>query len=657
MDKNTITGLILIFLIFIGFSIFNSSRLNKEFEKAVSAAETELNRGNLEKARAEYINALRFKPNQPDVIEKLNDLNVKLGTVPGAAEQTADTVKKEAELRSTIPVTSEPVTEDESRYGVFSGAAKGSDDFITLENDKINLKIALKGGRVYSATVKDYTTHDSLPLVLFSGDSTVFGFNFFTADNKAVQTNNLYFTPVSDTKEYRVTTDPRDVVLRLQAGDDRYIEYKYTLEPGKYSVGFNVTFRNMTGILPANQNSIELDWRMYVPQQEKGRQNEEMYTTIKYKYYQDDVDGFRLRSNKEIEKVDITTKLSWIAYVDQFFSSVLITDNFFLNGSLTSTKTITSEKYIRYYTSAVGIPIENSTETSLGLRFYYGPNHISTLRKEGHDLDQIIFLGKNIVGWINRFLIIPVFNWMEKFIGNYGIIILILTILLKIILFPLTFKSYQSTAKMQILKPQVEELAKKFPKQEDAMKKQQATMDLYKRAGVNPMGGCLPMLLQFPILFAMFRFFPVSIELRQEPFLWTTDLSTYDSILNLPFKIPWYGSHVSLWTLLMTISSILTTKMSGTTSGSDQPGMKVMMYMMPVMFMFMFNNFSSGLTYYYFLANMLSWLQNIISKRLIDTEKVLKTLEENKKKPLPKSKWQQRLEQAAKQRGINPPKR
>jgi len=200
-------------------------------------------------------------------------------------------------------------------------------------------------------------------------------------------------------------------------------------------------------------------------------------------------------------------------------------------------------------------------------------------------------------------------------------------------------------------------LAKKFPKQEDAMKKQQATMDLYKRAGVNPMGGCLPMLLQFPILFAMFRFFPVSIELRQEAFLWTTDLSTYDSILNLPFKIPWYGSHVSLWTLLMTISSILTTKMSGTTSGQDQPGMKVMMYMMPVMFMFLFNNFSSGLTYYYFLANMLTLVQNKLSKRFINADKVLATLEENRKKPVPKSKWQQRLEQAAKQRGYNPPKR
>ena len=657
MDKNTITGLILIFLIFIGFSIFNNSRLNKAFESAVVTAETELSKGNLEKARTEYINALRIKPDKPEIIEKLNELNLKLGIVPGATALAADTVKEDLETVKTAPLTTEPAIADESRFGVFAGAATGKDEFITLENDKIDLKIALKGGRVYSATIKDYTTHDSLPLILFSGDSTVFGFNFFTADNKAVQTNNLYFTPASDVTEYLVTRDSQSVILRLLAGDDRYIEYKYTLEPGKYSVGFDVIFRNMNGILPANQNSVELDWRMYIPQQEKGRQNEEMYTTIKYKYYQDDVDGLRLRSNKEVEKVDITTKLSWIAYVDQFFSSVLMTDNFFLNGSVTSTKTITSEKYIRYYTSAVGIPLENSTETSLGMRLYYGPNHISTLRKEGQDLDQIIFLGKNIVGWINRFLIIPVFNWMEKYIGNYGIIILILTILLKIILFPLTFKSYQSTAKMQILKPLVDELGKKFPKQEDAMKKQQATMDLYKRAGANPMGGCLPMLLQFPILFAMFRFFPVSIELRQEAFLWTTDLSTYDSILNLPFNIPWYGNHVSLWTLLMTISSILTTKMSGTTAGQDQPGMKVMMYMMPVMFMFMFNNFSSGLTYYYFLANMISWGQNILSKRFINAEKVLKTLAENKKKPLPKSKWQQRLEQAAKQRGINPPKK
>jgi YidC/Oxa1 family membrane protein insertase len=305
----------------------------------------------------------------------------------------------------------------------------------------------------------------------------------------------------------------------------------------------------------------------------------------------------------------------------------------------------------------VGVPFNHGPETNISLRLYYGPNHISTLRKEGLDLDQLVFLGKNIIGWINRFAIIPVFNWLEKYIASYGIIILILTVMIKIVLFPLTFKSFQSQAKMQVLKPQVEELGKKFPKKEDAMKKQQATMDLYKRAGVNPMGGCLPMLLQFPILFAMFRFFPVSIELRQESFLWATDLSTYDSILNLPFAIPIYGSHVSLFTILMTISSLLTMKMSGTSPGQDQPGMKMMMYMMPVMFMLILNNFSAGLTYYYFLANMITWGQNIITKRFIDESKVLAALEENKKKPVKKSKWQQRLEEAARQRGINTPKR
>jgi YidC/Oxa1 family membrane protein insertase len=447
------------------------------------------------------------------------------------------------------------------------------------------------------------------------------------------------------------------VILRLLAGDDRYIEYKYTLEPEKYSLDFDVTFRNLAEILPANQNSITLDWRMYIPQQEKGRQNEERYTTIKYKYYQDEVAGLRLSSNKEVEEVDLTTKLSWVAFVDQFFSSVIISDDFFLNGSVVSTKTLTSKKYIRYYTAEIGVPFNSGEETNLGMRLYFGPNHISTLRKEGQDLDKIIILGKNIIGWINRFVIIPVFNWLERYISNYGLIILILTILIKIVLFPLTFKSYQSQAKMAVLKPMVDEIGKKYPNKDDAMKKQQATMDLYKRAGINPMGGCLPMLLQFPILFAMFRFFPVSIELRQEPFLWATDLSTYDSILNLPFNIPMYGDHVSLFTILMTISSVITTKMSGQSAGQDQPGMKVMMYMMPVMFLVMMNNFPAGLTYYYFLANMLTWGQNMITKRFIDKEKVLATIEENRKKPVKKSKWQQRLEAAAKQRGVTPPKR
>jgi YidC/Oxa1 family membrane protein insertase len=655
MDKNTITGLILIFLIFIGFSIYNNNRSGKAYEKAISTAESYMAKGEFEQARNEYINALRYKPNQVDAIAKVNELNLRLGIKPDL--QSGDSIKTVKTAKENPAGEKVKTTEDANQYGIFAGAAKGEDGFITLENNKVELKISLKGGRVYSARMKDYRTYDSLPLILFSGDSTVFGFNFFTADNKAVQTNNLYFKPISEERSFIAKSQKESVILRLMAGENQYIEYKYTLAPDKYMVDFVVTFKSMENVIASNQKSITLDWKMYVPQQEKGRQNEENYSTIRYKFFQDDVVELKSRQSKETEKVDVTTKLSWVAFQDQFFSSVIVTNDFFLNGAIVSNRTITSTKYIRYYTSELGVPFSPASSNTINLKLYYGPNSITILKKEGLELDKLVFLGKNIIGWINRFVIIPVFNWLNTYTSNYGLIILILTILIKVVLFPLTFKSFQSQAKMAVLKPQVEELGKKFPKKEDAMKKQQATMDLYKRAGVNPMGGCLPMLLQMPILFAMFRFFPVSIELRQEHFLWATDLSTYDSIMTLPFTIPMYGNHVSLFTLLMTASTLLTMKMTGSSPGSDQPGMKMMMYTMPVMFMLILNNFSSGLTYYYFLANMLTWGQNLISKRFIDEDKVLATLEENRKKPIKKSKWQQRLMDAAKQRGIKAPKR
>ena len=652
MDKNTITGIILIFAIFIGFSIYNGSRMNKAFNDAVKEADKEVAAGNYERARTDYVNALRFKPNQPEVLAKIQDLNVKLGI---SGNEAADSTVKASNISSTsLPVKAQA---DSGQYGPFASDAKGRNEFITLENNKVQLKISTKGGRIWSALIKDYKTFDSRPVILFAGDSTVFGFNFFTADNKAIRTNELYFKPADSAKTVIVSDKPGSVAMRLYAGPDKYIEYCYTLAPDKYSLTFEARFRNLDGIIPSNQNNITLDWRMYVPQQEKGRQNEEYYSTLKYKYYQDDVDYFKYRQQKESETQNITTKLSWISYTDQFFSSIVMTDDYFLNAALTSTRTLTSNKYIRYYESEIGLPYTAGSDSKVSMRFYYGPNNIRVLRKEGLELDKVLNLGKNIIGWINRFVIIPVFTWLSRYIANYGIIILILTILIKLVLFPLTFKSYQSTAKMQVLKPYVDEINKRYPKQEDAMKKQQATMDLYKRAGVSPLGGCLPMLLQFPILFAMFRFFPVSIELRQQHFLWATDLSTYDSILNFSFNIPLYGNHISLFTLLMTASSLLTMKMTGSQPGQDQPGMKMMTYMMPVMFMFIMNNLSSGLTYYYFLANILTWLQNIITKRFIDTDKVLATLEANKKKPVPKSKWQQRLEEAAKQRGMSLPKK
>jgi YidC/Oxa1 family membrane protein insertase len=293
------------------------------------------------------------------------------------------------------------------------------------------------------------------------------------------------------------------------------------------------------------------------------------------------------------------------------------------------------------------------------MSFYFGPNKYSTMRAYKLDLEKQIPLGWSffLIQWINRFAVLPVFNFLGSFGWNYGITILVLTILLKILLFPITYKTYMSSARMRVLKPEVDELSEKFPKKEDAMKKQQATMALYKKAGVNPMAGCFPVLLQLPILIAMFRFFPASIELRQQSFLWAEDLSTYDSILSLPFEIPFYGDHVSLFTLLMTISTIIYTYINNQmmTTGSQQlPGMKTMMYIMPIMFLGIFNNYASGLSYYYFLVNIITFLQMFVFRRVIDEDKIYKKIQENKKKPVKKSSFQKRLEDAAKKRGYNP---
>jgi len=326
MDRNTITGLILIFLIFIGFSLYNSSRTNKAFETAIALAESDYVKGDLEAARSEYIYALRLKPNQPEAIARVNEINHKLGTAP-ETQKTDSLGLKQTNAVNPASGTTETKT-NINQYGVFGQSATGENDFITLENNKIELKISLKGGRVYSARLKDYKTFDGRPVILFSGDSTIFGFNFFTTDNKAVETNNLYFKTVSDQKSYIVGSQPLSVVLRLMAGDEKYIEYKYTLAPDKYIVDLNVNFKSLEGIIASNQNSLTLDWKMYVPQQEKGRQNEENYCALNYKYYQDEVPVPKLHQSKETDKTDITTKLSWISFQDQFFSSIIITNIF-----------------------------------------------------------------------------------------------------------------------------------------------------------------------------------------------------------------------------------------------------------------------------------------------------------------------------------------
>jgi YidC/Oxa1 family membrane protein insertase len=649
MDKNTITGIGLIFLIFIGFSVYNNQRTGKFFKAETEYADSLYRAGNYEDARSAYIRALGYRPKDQATKDRVVELNQKLGLEDQTRQ--ADTATTVTDTSRTVAAAPAARVADSTLYGVFSTASKGENEFYTIENNRIKLTVSSKGGRVYSALLKDYKTYDSLPVILFNGDSTVFGYKFFTTDNKAVVTNDLFFTAENYTGPVVAGDQPASLSMRLNSPGGASIEYTYTLRPDDYMIDFETKFINTGSVIPANTTSLVFDWKMFVPQQEKGRMNEDNYTELKYKVNQEGVESLAMRQKKDVQTANLL-KTDWIAYKDQFFSSVLIADGYFLNAYVSSTKVDPTSKFIRFFDSEIGIPYTAGENTTVKMKMYLGPNSFPILKTYKMDLEELVYLGKNIIRGINQYVIIPIFNWLEKHISNYGIIILILTIIIKLVLAPLTHRSFMSQAKMRVLKPQVDELAKKFPKQEDAMKKQQATMDLYKRAGVSPMGGCLPTLLQMPILFAMFRFFPTSIELRQKSFLWAHDLSTYDSVLNFNFNIPLYGNHVSLFTLLMTVSTIFSSKISNPAGGQEQmPGMKSMMYMMPIMFMLIMNNLSAGLTYYYLLTNIISILQTQVSMRFVDENAILRKLEENKKKPVKKSKWQQRLETASKQAG------
>ncbi len=572
-------------------------------------------------------------------------------------------LQREQDSLRNIPVVAGDSVSRQSRIqelGDFANAAFGEDELHTIENDLLKLTVSTKGGRPYSVTLKDYKTSDSEPLVLFSGDSTIFGFNF-GYQNRNISTNDLYFIPSVSEKNLYAGNDSVSLAMRLNAEDNRYIEYVYTLHKGKYMVDFKINLVGLEDISTMFSESIDLNWEMYARMQEKGRKSENMYTTIYYKPFEDDVDYFRSRGGKEVQSEEILTKVEWIAFKNQFFSSVLIAGKPFENAKIEYLNLPEEDKFLKKFSAEIGIPFSHTANESVDLNFYFGPNKYNLLKKyKEHELKDLVTVGRGIIKWINQFVIISLFDWLSKFIGNYGIIILLLTIIIKVGLLPLTYRSYISQAKMKVLKPQIDELNKKYPKGKE-MEKQQATMALYKKAGASPFGGCLPQVLQFPILFAMFRFFPTSIELRQESFLWATDLSTYDSILDLPFSLPLgYGDHVSLFTLLMTISTIISMRVSSQTTASSQqmPGMKTMMYIMPVMFMFILNSFPAALSYYYFLANMITFGQNWIFKQFIDEEELLKKMQARQAKPKKKSGWQERMEKMARDRGYrSPPKK
>ena len=657
MDRNTIYGLLLIALIFVGFSVYSSRTAKKSYEKEIHIADSLFRAENYEQSLVSYRKSLRYVRNNPYAISRIHAIDSILGY-----GRTGDTEPEQDTLTEAAGITPGTFTQVEDLTSVdMTGdvpfLAAGSREFIVLENQLVKIRISTLGGRVYSAELKEFKTWDQKPLFLFDGDSTYFGLNFFAA-NRTVSTNDLFFTPQANDTYLDAGTEEKLLTMRLGLGDDRYLEYRYTLKPNSYMLDFDIYMHGMNQLISDRTTYLDLNWEIYTPQQEKGRDNENNYTTINFKYFQDETDGLSPRSKGESEEV-IRNRLRWIAYKQQFFSSVLIADNYFTSATLRSTPQEASSGYLKSFRAEISIPYDNQQEELIPMAFYFGPNHYNTLKKFDLRLEELVTLGGWLIRWINLFVIIPIFNFLNNFIGNYGIIILLLTIIIKIGLFPLTYRSYISQAKMRVLKPYVDEINARYPKKEDAVKKQQATMDLYKKGGASPLGGCLPMLLQFPILFAMFRFFPTSIELRQEAFLWAKDLSTYDSILDLPFTIPLYGDHISLFTLLMTASTLLTMKLNDQTamSSNQMPGMKSMMYIMPVMFMFILNNFSAALTYYYFLANIITFLQNWITKRFIDDEALLKKIEANRKKPQKKSKFQERLEKMAKQRKVQPPAR
>ncbi|MBS1764245.1 MAG: membrane protein insertase YidC [Bacteroidetes bacterium] len=614
MDRNSITGVVLIIVVLIGFAFFNQPS-------------------------EEEIRAAKHRQDSIALAEKRTQELVKIKTDSARFVQ-ADTTISTDSLTDSLKENN-----FKQLYGDFASAAKGEDKSITLENNLLKLHISSKGGKISYVELKDYKTWDGKPLVLNNGDSSVFSFNFFS-DNRVVRTNDLFWTlPANGIKVSE--KDSGSVSVKLEAGEGRYIEYVYSLKGNDYRVGLKVNFVNLNNLVAANAGYMELDWTQKLLQQEKSHKNESAVSTAYYRFTDEEVDHL---SETKDDASELKTKVQWVGFKQQYFSSVLIAEKSFESPTKISSKIMADQGAVRYMAANFTIPYNHSSMESTDLSFYFGPNHYQTLKKYHIGMEKLVPLGWGIFGWVNRYAVIPIFNFLNSFNINYGIIILILTLVIKLALLPLTYKSYMSTAKMKVLQPEIAELQGKF--KEEPMKLQQEMMTLYRKAGVNPLGGCLPMLLQMPILIAMFRFFPASIELRQKGFLWAHDLSTYDSILDLPFNIPFYGDHVSLFTILMTVSTIIYTRLNQQMTAATNPSMKYVMYLMPIMFLGIFNNYSAGLSYYYFLANMITFGQTYFFKLFVDEKAIHARIQENKKKQVKKSKFQERLEKMAKERGV-----
>ena len=609
MDKKTLIGLIVIGAILFGFTWYNASIQQKYAQEQQALTATQ---------ETESTDTIVPEVRQPDTLQAANQLERHIGS--SLFQATTGTEKK-----------------------------------IEVENDLMKVIFSNKGGKVASVVLKDYLTYQGTPLVLFPDSASVFDMSFFIKqqfNNVQINTGDYYFVADSSfTPTFAADETSKNLTFRLDVDSAAHVDFVYTIYKDNYMIDFDVQFVGMENLLAQNQTDLEFTWQNVGMQNEKGFENENNYTTIAYKYPSDE-SVEQLRTSTEDKSETINSKVKWVAFKQQFFSSIFVAKDDFQNGTLGYSTFQPGEGKIKTFRAKVSVPFTPQL-SEYNFNFYFGPNKFSVLKKyDDLHFERLIPLGGWIVGWINRWLVIPTFDTLGAHIANYGIIILILTLIVKILISPLTYKSYLSSAKMRLLKPEVDKLNEKYPKPEDALKKQQAMMALYKSAGVNPMGGCLPLLIQLPILYAMFRFFPASIELRGEHFLWADDLSSYDSILTLPFNIPFYGNHVSLFALLMAASMFIYSRINYNQTAGSAPqmaGMKFMMlYLMPIMMLFFFNNFASGLNYYYLLSNIITIGQTYGLRYIVNEDKLHQRMKENAKKPQKKSKWQQRYEEMVK---------
>ena len=646
MDKKTILGIVVVAVLFLGFAYVNTKQQEK-YQQEMAAWQ----------AYQDSV-AAASRPAVPAAD------SVAGGAAESAVAASGETTAPEAEADLAQTVRQRRI----AAMGEYLTAAQEAEpEEFTVENEVMTVRFSTRGGQITGVTLKDYTKYaprgqrDQL-IELMDPASARFDMSFYVKNGlNNVKVNTMDY--VFRAEPVETAGDARRVTMRLAVAENAWLEYEYLIynkqAPERdYLVDFNVRLVNMAPQM-ANQTSIGIDWSNVSYQNEKGFQNENMYTTLAYRFPgESSIEELGMSDGAKSKSV--STAVNWVAFKQQFFSSVFIAPQNVSSANMAFDTAAPGSELLKSFSVQMAVPYSAQVE-GYDFAFYFGPNKYAILKKvtdnNGADLhmERLIPLGWGIFGWVNRWCVIPVFDFLRNYIGSFGIIILILVILVKLVISPLTYKSYVSMAKMRLIKPQVDELNKKYPKKEDAMKKQQATMELYKKAGINPMGGCIPMLIQLPILIAMFRFFPASIELREQPFLWADDLSSYDSIVTLPFSIPFYGDHVSLFALLMAVSLFGYSYFNYQQTASSQPqmaGMKFMMvYMMPIMMLLWFNSYSSGLCYYYLLSNLFTIGQTLVIRRIVDDEKIHAVMQANaaRKSKGKKSKFQQRYEELMRQ--------